>query len=80
MSDSLQPHGLQFARLLCPWDFSEYSQYSEYSQEYWSRLSFPPPGDLPDPGIETVSLASPALADGFFTVKTPGKLLYTLQY
>ena len=22
MSDSLQPHGLQFARLLCPWDFS----------------------------------------------------------
>ena len=20
-------------------------------QEYWSRLPFPPPGDLPDPGI-----------------------------
>ena len=26
-------------------------------QEYWSGLPFPPPGDLPDPGIETVSLA-----------------------
>ena len=24
-------------------------------QEYWSRLPFPPPGDLPDPEIETVS-------------------------
>ena len=26
------------------------------SQEYWSRLPFPSPGDLPDPGIELVSL------------------------
>ena len=24
-------------------------------QEYWSGLSFPSPGDLPDPGIETGS-------------------------
>ena len=30
-------------------------------QEYWSWLSFPPPGDLPDPGIQPESLASPAL-------------------
>ena len=36
-------------------------------QEYWSRLLCPPPGDLPDPGIELVSLMSPALAGGFFT-------------
>ena len=36
-------------------------------QEYWSELSFPPPVDLPDPEIELVSLASPALAGGFFT-------------
>ena len=36
-------------------------------QGYWSRLSFPPPGDLPDPGIEPVSLTSPALAGAFFT-------------
>ena len=35
--------------------------------EYWSGLPFPLPGDLPDPGIEMVSLTSPALADGFFT-------------
>ena len=36
----------------------------EYSkQEYWSGLLCPPPGDLPDPGIEPMSLTSPALAD-----------------
>ena len=30
-------------------------------QEYWSGLPCPPPGDLPDPGIETRSPAAPAL-------------------
>ena len=30
-------------------------------QEYWSGLPLPPPGDLPDPGIESVSPLSPAL-------------------
>ena len=39
-------------------------------QEYWSGLPCPPPGDLPDPGIEPVSLMSPALAVGFFTTST----------
>ena len=37
------------------------------SQEYWSGLPFPSPGDLPDPGIKPTSLVSPALASGFFT-------------
>ena len=35
-------------------------------QEYWSGLPCPPPGDLPDPGID-LSLMSVALAGGFFT-------------
>ena len=39
-------------------------------QEYWSGLPCSPPGDLPDPGIEPTSLASPALAGGFFTTST----------
>ena len=30
-------------------------------QEYWSGLPFPPPGDLPDPGIEPESPVSPAM-------------------
>ena len=37
-------------------------------QEYWSGLPFPPPGDLPNPGIEP---ASPALAGRFFTTEPP---------
>ena len=36
-------------------------------QEYWSGLPCPPPGDLPDPGIEPASLTSSALAGGFST-------------
>ncbi|ELR62600.1 hypothetical protein M91_13191, partial [Bos mutus] len=36
-------------------------------QEYHSGLPFPTPGDLPNPGIKPGSLASPALADRFFT-------------
>ena len=36
-------------------------------QEYWSGLPCPPPGDLPNPGIEP---ASPALAGRFFTTST----------
>ena len=36
-------------------------------QEYCSGLPCPPPGDLPDPGIKSASLASPALAGSFFT-------------
>ena len=33
-------------------------------EEYGDGLPCPPPGDLPDPGIEPVSLMSPALAGG----------------
>ena len=36
-------------------------------QEYWSGLSCPPPGDLPDPWIKPTSLMSLELAGGFFT-------------
>ena len=38
-----------------------------------SRLPFPTPRDLPNTGIEPVSLASPALAGRFFTTAPPGK-------
>ena len=36
-------------------------------QEYWSGLQCPPPGDLPDPGVEPVTLAFPSSAGRFFT-------------
>ena len=38
-----------------------------FRQEYGSRLPFPILEDLPNPGIKPMSLASPALAGGFFT-------------
>ena len=39
-------------------------------QEYWGRLPFLTPEDLPDPGIKPTSLTSLALAEGFFTTST----------
>ena len=41
-------------------------------QEYLHRLPSPLPGDLPNPGIEPASLASPALASRFFTTSATG--------
>ena len=49
-SNSLQP-------LDCTLPGSSVMGFSR--QEYWSGLPFPTPGDLPDPGIEPVSLLSP---------------------
>ena len=43
------------------------------SQEYWSGLPFPSPGDLPDPGIEP---RSPALQADALTSELPGKPWY----
>ena len=57
-----------------PWTVTLQGPLSmEFSrQESWSRLLFPTPGDLSDPGIKPTSLSSPALADSFTTVP-PGK-------
>ena len=49
-------------RLLCPWGFSR--------QEYWSGLPYPPPGDIPKPGIEP---RSPPLRVDFLPSETPGE-------
>ena len=43
-------------------------------QEYWSGLSFPIPGDLPDPGTEPVAPVVPPLAGGFFPTHHLGSL------
>ena len=40
------------------------------------QLPFPPPGDLPDPGIKPAFYASPALAGRFLTTVPPGKPLW----
>ena len=55
-----------------PWTVAHQAPLSmRFSQkEFWSELPFPPPGDLPDPGIKLQSLASPVLAGWFFTTST----------
>ena len=60
-------------RLFCdPWTAALQAPLSMGSstQEYWSELPGPPPGDLPDPGIKPTS---PALAGGCFTPEPSGK-------
>ena len=47
-------------------------------QEHWSRLPFPSPGDLPNPGMEPTFLTSPSLAGEFFTPAPSGK--HTLSF
>ena len=42
-------------------------------QEYWNGFPCPPPGDLPDPGIEPVFPVPPALQVDSFTPEPPGK-------
>ena len=58
-----------------PWTLSRQAPLSTGSstQECWSGLPFPSPGDLPHPGIEPMSLASPALAGEFFATAPPEK-------
>ena len=61
MSDSATPWTVAHQALL----FMGFSR-----QEFWSELPYPPPGDLPYPGIKPTSLMSPALAGGSFTTST----------
>ena len=53
-------------------------------QEYWSRLPFPPPEDLPKSGIKAMFPAAPALVGKFFIIEPPGKptvlLIFTSVY
>ena len=49
-------------------------------QEYWSGLPFPSPGDLPDPGIEPVSLASPALQADSLLLSHRGSPIYVFFF
>ena len=69
----IRMHACQLASALSdsasPWTVAHQAPLSMgfSRQEYWSGLPFPPPGDLPNPGIEPLSVISPALAGGFFT-------------
>ena len=57
---------------MTPWTVARQTPLSlEFSrQEYWGRLPFLSPGDLPDPGIEP---GSPALQADSLPSEPPGK-------
>ena len=65
VSNSLRPKGMYVAHQAPP-------SMESPSQEYWSGLPFPSPGDLPNLWTEPMS---PALAGIFFTSQSPGKPL-----
>ena len=76
-SATLSSHTLKSKRDSCfshvqlfetPWTIAHQAPLPmEFSgQEYWSELLHLPPGNLPNPGIQPLSLTSPALAGGFF--------------
>ena len=79
----LQLLGAQLCMLSCVWLFatpwtvaSQTPLSMEFSrQKFWSGLLVPSPGELPDPGTEPTSFASPALAGRFFTTAPPEKPL-----
>ena len=48
-------------------------------KEHWSGLPGPSPGNLPNPGTESTSLKSPALADVFFTTSSTWEDFLTME-
>ena len=61
----LQPYGTITYQAPLSMDFP--------GKKNWNWFPLPSPGDFPNPGIKPTSLASPALAGGFFTTVPPGK-------
>ena len=76
VSDSVRPYGTVACQAPLSMGFSR--------REYWSGLLCPPPEDLPDPGIEPVSVTPPAgvcyvscIVGGFFTAESLRNAAYT---
>jgi len=67
VSNSLWPCRPWPTRLLCPWDSP--------GKNTGMGLPCPPPGDLPNPGIESTSLTSSAMAGRFFTTSATWEAL-----
>ena len=68
-------HSVMSDSFATPWTVAYQAPLSMkfFRQEHWSGLPFPPPGDLLDPGIESASPVSPALAGRHITTVPPRK-------
>ena len=68
----MHAQSLQLSPTLCDFVAHHASRSMGFSrQDCWSGLPYPPPGDLPNPGLEPASPVSPALASEFFTTEPP---------
>ena len=71
---------------VAPWTVASQAPLSmEFSrQEYWSGVPFQTSGDLSNPGIKPMSLASPSLTGRFFTTSATWEaqvqLIYNISY
>ena len=75
-------HSLSCAWLLAtPWTVAYQASLSMgfSRQQYWSRLPFPSPRDLPNPGIESTSPSTPGLMSRFFYHWAPREAPFTEQ-
>ena len=73
MPRDIQAQSLSHIRLFAtPWTVAHQAPLSVGfpRQEYWSRLPFPPPGELPDPGVK---LSSPELQANSLPTEPPGR-------
>ena len=72
--------GAQSCLTIDPMDFNPLgsSVHGIFQARVLEWVAISTPGDLPDPGIELMSPASPAMAGRFFTTAPPGKPLYAL--
>ena len=71
-------HGCGLCHVLLfviPWTVARQAPLSMgvSSQEYWSGLPFPPPGDFPDAGIKPASSVAPALQADFLPSEPLGE-------
>ena len=75
-------HTCQSCLTLTPWTIAHQGPLSMgfSGQKYCSGLSFPPPGDRPNPGIETASPVALALAVGFFVTEPQETHMYVCGY
>ena len=68
-------HSQSCPTLCDPWtvDYQAPQSIGFSRQEYWSWLPFPPPGDLPNPGIKPASPVSPTLQADSSPAEPSGK-------
>ena len=79
--DVLITHERHVGLSVTPWTVGLKAPLSkDFSRpEYWSRLPFSALGDLHDPRMEPLYLASPEMASGFFTTCSLGEIISIMQ-